>query len=120
MNTNETIPETTIKAPTTNPFDEPDHNTSKLPFVKDGDIINVNDVVKKEEKLFEFPQQDGTTRKVNRRLLTFKDGSQLVMSISLAWEISALRKEYGDKLGKIKVKKEGTGLATRWKAFPVL
>jgi len=119
-NTDQPIPETTIKA-TTNPFDEPEQPSgNKLPFVKDGDVIDVRDVIKKEERLFKFTQPDGTERSVNRRVITFKDNTQLVMSISLAWEITALRKEYGDRLGKIKVKREGTGLQTKWRALPVL
>lgn len=97
----------------TNIFDQHEERPKGgTPYVKDGQIINTDDVTAQETVTFQFENKD-----VVRKQYTFKDGTKLVVPMSLHWEIKDLRKEYGAKLHAIKVRITGEGKLKKYQAM---
>ena len=94
---------------------QPEPKTAGAPYIKDGDIINVDAVKEVTDKEFIFDDKT-----VKRKLCTMKDNTQLVIPISLNNEIVALCKANKGKVHRIQVKIEGTGKTKKYRAIPLL
>ena len=94
---------------------QPEPKTTGAPYIKDQDIINIDQVKEVTDKEFVFDDKT-----VKRKLCTMKDGTQLVIPISLNNEIVALCKANKGKVHRVQVKIEGTGKTKKYRAIPLL
>jgi hypothetical protein len=85
---------------------------------KNNDIIKTAEIQSVWCEEFSYPNKDGSVDVTAKVIYQMKDGRKLKIGLLLHNDIVALRDEYKDKLGGIKVIVEGTGKATRYKALP--
>lgn len=87
---------------------------------KDGDIIDLSNVVNVEEREDSFVNDSGSTIKLIRFIYEMSDRDEIVVPLTLHEKIAKLKLEYGERLTKVKVSVEGKGKLTRYDALPLL
>ena len=86
---------------------------------KDGEVLDLAKLENIEETEDVFTKKDGTEQRVIRFRYIFSDRT-LVVPSTLHKKIARIKKEYGDRVTRVKVTVTGEGLATRYDALPVL
>ena len=86
---------------------------------KDGEVIHLSRIETIEEKEEKYTQDDGSVRRVIRFYYKMPDRT-IIVPFTLHRKIAKIKKEYGDRVTKVRVAVTGEGKFTRYDALPVL